>query len=129
MEKGVFKLEVAKKSHVLTLEIYKQTATFPKTEIYGIISQIRRSAMSVTANLAEGYTRKSSGEFKESINVARGSLAETQYFLLLSKDLDYLNQNNYLKLNQMVDEVGKMLFGLYQSIDKKTNRSPLTSNN
>lgn len=129
MKKGVFKLEVAKKAHVLTSEIYRVTASFPKTEIYGLISQIRRSVMSIPANLAEGYTRKSSKEFKQSINIARGSLAETQYFLLLSKDLDYINNNDYLKLNQRVDEVGKMLFGLYQSIDNRTNRSPLTSQN
>lgn len=129
MEKGVFKLEVAKRTHHLTLEIYKITASFPKTETYGIISQIRRSSMSIPANLAEGYTRKSSKEFKQSINIARGSLAETEYLLLLSKDLGYINKKDYLELDKKVEEVGKMLFGLFKSIDIKTNHSPLASRN
>ncbi|RJQ32837.1 MAG: four helix bundle protein [Actinobacteria bacterium] len=129
MHVGVFKLEVAKKAHLLTLDIYKVTNNFPKNETYGLVSQIRRSSMSIPANLAEGYTRKSSKEFKQFINIARGSLAETEYFALLSRDLGYINEEEYLTLNTKVEEVGKMLFGLFHSIDKKTNHSPLASRN
>ena len=95
----------------MVLEIYKTTRQFPDSEKYGLISQIRRSAVSVAANIVEGYKKKSFKDFNHYLSIANGSLEETKYYLLLTHDLGYLKNESYLRISAMADEVGRMLFG------------------
>ena len=111
-------LKVWERSHELVLEIYKLTSSFPKTEIYGIMSQLRRSASSIPANIAEGQSRNSTKEYLQFLYNARGSLEETRYFLFLSKDLEYIEESEYDDLEQKYGEISKMLNGLIKKLRK-----------
>jgi len=102
-------LIIWKKSHQFTLDVYKITANFPESEKYGIISQIRRAAYSVPSNIVEGHSRKTDKEFLNFLHIARGSLEEVKYFLLLSKDLNYLASEVYEKLISLASEVSYLL--------------------
>lgn len=102
-------LLVWKKAHEYTLEIYKITKQYPKDELFGIVSQLRRASSSVPANIVEGSARRTDKEFCQFLIQARGSLVETQYFLELSKDLDYINEYDLNRLNKLSIEVAKML--------------------
>ncbi len=108
-------LQVWQKAHQLTLEVYKLTKIFPEEERFGLVNQIRRSAASVCANLAEGY-KKSTKEFLRFIDIADGSLEETKYHLILGKDLDYCGQAEFERVYNLACEVGKMLNGLSRSL-------------
>ncbi|GAF90359.1 unnamed protein product, partial [marine sediment metagenome] len=90
-------------------EVYRATANFPREELYGITSQIRRCAASVAANLAEGRCRRGDREFGRFVSIALGSASETEYFLLLSRDLGFIDAARYDKLAQQAVEVKKML--------------------
>ena len=107
-------LEVWKKAHKLVLAIYKFTRDFPKEEKFGLVSQMRRAAVSIPANLAEGFKKRTSKDKSNFYNIAQGSLEELRYYLILAKDLGYLGDNQDL-LNS-VEEIGKMLYGLSRSI-------------
>ncbi|MBS4029224.1 MAG: four helix bundle protein [Ignavibacteriales bacterium] len=109
-------LKVWKKSHLLTLEIYKVTSTFPKEEIYGITSQMRRSSSSIPTNIAEGCGRGSDAEFVRFLFIAMGSANELDYQLLLARDLKFLNEEAYLNLYAEVVEIKKMLSSLINKI-------------
>ncbi|NLK22325.1 MAG: four helix bundle protein [Epulopiscium sp.] len=113
------KLVVLQKSHQLVLEIYSITKNFPKDELFGLTSQIRRAAVSVPSNIIEGKARGSSKEFKRFLLVARGSLEEVKYKLLLSKDLRYISENKYKEVLVLAKEVGRLLNGLIVSVEKK----------
>ncbi|MGE0267158.1 MAG: four helix bundle protein [Candidatus Omnitrophota bacterium] len=104
-------LNVWKKAHSLTLKIYTVTRRYPTFEIYGLVSQLRRSAVSVCANIAEGQ-KKPTKDFVRFLQIAHGSLEETKYHLILSHDLKYLPTNDYESLYKIADEVGRMLNGL-----------------
>lgn len=111
-------LTVWKKSHELVLDLYKVTALFPKEEVYGLTSQIKRAAVSVPANIAEGFVRRSRKDKVHFYNMAQSSLSEIQYYLILIRDLGFLEssfKNNALR--QKAEEVAKMLNGLITSID------------
>ncbi len=110
------KLKVWEKSHELTLDIYKITKSFPKDELYGIVSQLRRSTSSIPANIVEGCGRKTKTDFARFLTIAIGSANETEYFLLLSKDLKYISENDHLKLSNEVIEVRKMLLSLVSKV-------------
>lgn len=99
------------KSHELTLEIYKITKIFPKNEEFNLISQIRRCAVSVPSNIAEGFARKSLKDSKRFYLIAEGSLEELKYQLLLSKDLKYIQEADYERLEMLASETSKMLVG------------------
>lgn len=117
--KNFYDLEAWKKGHELVLEIYTITKNFPKQEIYGIVSQLRRAAASITANIAEGFARF---HFKDKIRFfyqARGSVAEVQNFLLLAKDLNYINFETCKKLGEKTNEIGKLINGLIRSIESQ----------
>ncbi len=107
-------IAVWQKSHNLVLEIYKITKQFPKEEVYGITSQIRRAAVSVPANIAEGFARKGTRDKLRFYNIAIASLSEVTYFLILSKDLSYAQT---ALLQEKADEVGKMLNGYMKSLE------------
>lgn len=102
-------LLVWKKAHEYTLEVYKITKQYPKDELFGIVSQLRRASSSVPANIVEGSARRTDKEFCQFLIQARGSLVETQYFLELSKDLNYITEDDLNRLNKLSIEVAKML--------------------
>lgn len=113
-----YDLNAWKKGHLLVLEIYRITENFPKEELYGIVSQLRRASSSITANIAEGFSRY---HFKDKIRFyynSRGSVSEVQNFLLLAKDLKYIDLETCKTLGEKANEVGKLINGLIKSIDK-----------
>jgi len=99
-------LKVWQKSHQFVLEVYRLTKDFPKDELFGLTSQFRRAAVSIPANIAEGYTRKGMKDKLRFYNIAQGSLEECRYYILLSKDLSY--SVNY-DIEQPLEEISKML--------------------
>lgn len=104
---------------MLALEIYKITNNFPREEIYGITSQLRRASSSVTANIAEGFARY---HFKDKIRFyynSRGSIAEVQNFLLLAKDLGYITLEKCTSLGEKSNEVGKLINGLVKTTENQ----------
>jgi four helix bundle protein len=111
-------LIVWQKAHELVLKIYKITADFPDKERYGLIQQIRRSSISVAANIVEGKSKKTDKEFSAFLFNSRGSLEETRYHLLLSKDLGYLDKLQYDLLEDLCTEVSFLLNKLIISISK-----------
>jgi four helix bundle protein len=88
-------LKVWEKAHVLTLHVYEETQSFPREELYGLTSQLRRSAASVAANIVEGCGRRSDGEFTRFLQIARGSASELEYHPLLARDLRLLNGRSF----------------------------------
>jgi len=97
------------KGHKLALEIYKLTAKFPKEEIYGLSSQIRRAAVSIPTNIAEGCGRGSAKELKQFLTISMGSASEVEYQILLSYELRYMDRKTYDNLNSDIQEIKKML--------------------
>ena len=91
-------LKVWEKAHHFTLSVYKITKAFPKEEIYSLTNQLRRSASSIPANIAEGCGKKSQAEFAHFLNISLGSANESEYFLILSRDLNYLSEDNFTVL-------------------------------
>jgi len=110
------KLEVWKLSDSLAYDIYRATGKFPKTEIYGITSQLRRAALSVPTNIVEGYSRKGDRELAHFINISLGSLAETKYFLHFSHRLEYISDEKYKTLKGDSDLLGKKLWRFYEKL-------------
>lgn len=105
-------LDAWRKAHELVLLIYKATRGFPKEEQYGLINQIRRSASSIAANLVEGNARSHRKEYLQFVYLSRSSLEETKYHLLLSRDLRYLKNDEYILISMKANEVGKLINGL-----------------
>jgi|SRR3972149_9504364 len=114
---NVEELDVFKLAHRLTLEIYKVSKDFPREEVYGIVSQMRRAAGSVTINLAEGANRNSTAEYRKFVSIAKGSAGEVYYQLLLAKDLGYLRQEHFKQLREDYFRVLQMLEKLIQSLN------------
>jgi four helix bundle protein len=112
-------LKVWQKAHELTLKSYKVTANFPREEMFGLSSQIRRAAASMPANIAEGCGRGGDAEFGRFLQIAMGSASELEYHFLLSRDLNFLSSEEYLKLESEVIEVKKMLSSLILRIKNK----------
>jgi four helix bundle protein len=109
-------LRVWSKAHELTVFIYNLTRAFPKDEIYGLTSQVRCSAASISANIAEECGRHSDGEMTRFLQIARGSASETEYHLLLAKDIGFLSEDDFRKTEQKVVEVQRMLSALVQKV-------------
>jgi four helix bundle protein len=106
MAKNSFQdLEIWQHSHELTLKIYQQSNLFPKSEQFGLTSQIRRSASSIPANIAEGFGRKTNKEFMQYLYISLGSLEETRYHLILSHDLHYLPQKEFDDCIDLCDKI------------------------
>ncbi|MBN1392812.1 MAG: four helix bundle protein [Sedimentisphaerales bacterium] len=114
-EVGYKKLIVWQKADELAFQVYTATRDFPKDEVYGIISQLRRAALSVPTNIVEGYGRGGRKELKQFLNIALGSLAETRYLLDFSLRLKYLNSAIYTRLQDLAEEVGKLLWKFYKA--------------
>jgi four helix bundle protein len=115
---------VWQRSHELTLAVYKVTQTFPREELYGLISQLRRSSSSVPCNIAEGCGRRGNGEFHKFLQIATGSASEVEYQLLLSHELGYLSDESFSKLSKDVVEVKKMLSGLINRVEAARLTAP-----
>jgi four helix bundle protein len=109
-------LKVWEKSHQLALAVYKATKEFPKEELYGLTSQIRRASMSIPTNIAEGCGRNTDAEFARFLQIAMGSASETEYQLLLSHDLGFINKEQYDKLNLDVTEIKRMIDSLLKTL-------------
>ncbi|MFP4345254.1 MAG: four helix bundle protein [Anaerolineales bacterium] len=109
-------LHVWEKGHRLVLEIYRVTQAFPREELYGLISQMRRSAASIPTNIAEGCGRRTDPDFARFLQFAMGSASELEYQLLLARDLGFLNDERYQLLTEDVEEVKRMLTGLLKRL-------------
>ena len=102
-------LKVWQRAHALTLSVYEATGAFPKEEVYGLTSQIRRAASSIPANIAEGCGRDGDAEFKRFLQIAMGSATELDYHLVLAHDLNFLDAATYRELAAGVTDVKRML--------------------
>jgi len=114
-EKGYEKLIVWQKADGLAYKIYTITKAFPRDELYGITSQLRRAALSVPINIVEGSGRQGKGELKQFSNIALGSLAETGYLLDFCLKLKYLDEGEYKSAKDLCNEVGRLLWRFYKS--------------
>jgi len=122
MIKEFYELDAWKKGHELVLEIYKITNNFPKEEKFGITDQLRRAASSATANIAEGFERYHFNDKIKFYYQARGSVAEVQNFLLLSRDLGYIDSKKCEALIEETNEIRQMINGLIRSIGNQKNK-------
>jgi four helix bundle protein len=109
-------LNVWQRSHKLTLEIYRVTASFPSAERFGLVSQLRRAA-SVPTNIAEGSKRQSNQEYARFLNIAEASLVETEYLVMLSRDLGFLVPDSSKTLLEEITEIARMLSGLRKKVE------------
>lgn len=108
-------LDIFKGGYKLSLYIYKLTTLYPKDELYGITSQIRRASVSVVLNIAEGYGRKSKDDFKRFLRISLGSANETETLLLLSKDLGYIENKKCEELVEQYNILGKKIYKLIEN--------------
>lgn len=122
MEKtGDFRdLIVWQKAHQFVLSVYSFTIRFPREELFGITSQLRRASVSIAANIAEGYSKRGQREKMRFFNIAVGSLAECKYYLILTRDLKY---GSIEKISPLLDEVSRLLNSYRSAIIKNTNRN------
>jgi four helix bundle protein len=112
-------LKVWEKAHALVLTCYDATKPFPREELFGLVSQIRRAASSIPANIAEGCGRRGNAELHRFLQMAMGSANELEYHLLLSKDLAYLKVEDHQRLQPQVEEVKRMLASLIRKVDSE----------
>ncbi len=116
-------LNVWVKSHEITLKIYGFTKGFPKEEIYSLTSQIKRCSSSIPANIAEGCGKNSNKDMGRFLNIALGSANETEYFLLLAKDLGYLSTDDHRLSEKAINEVKAMLISLIQKVRSSVGKT------
>ena len=109
-------LKVWQKAHELTLAVYRVTASFPREELYGLTSQLRRASASIAANLSEGCGRNGDAEFARFCSIAMGSASELEYHLLLAKDLNLFKSGEYEELAPRTTELKRMLTALLQKL-------------
>ena len=119
MMKSYRDLKVWEKAMDLVVMCYQAAKTFPKNEIYGLTSQLQRSAVSIPANIAEGHQRKYSKEFLQYLSIAYGSLAELETHVLIAERLRYIDKNQSKGLLDQTAELGKMINGLKRSVEKR----------
>jgi len=114
--KDIIELDVFRLAHSLVLRVYQVTESFPKAEIFGLTSQLRRASISIPANLAEGAKRVSKKEFRYFVSIARGSCGEMEYLIELCKDLNYIKEKEYNDLRNGYRRVAQMLTKLKNAI-------------
>lgn len=112
-------LIVWQKAIVLVTEVYALTRTFPMEEKFGIVNQINRAVVSIPSNIAEGWGRESSKNYLQFLRISRGSLMEVETLILISKNLNYLNDEKFKMIITGIEEVGKILQGLIKSVQQK----------
>lgn len=113
-------LNVWQQAHAFVLEVYKITKQFPKEEIYGLTSQFKRAAVSIPANIAEGYRKRGIKDKLRFYNISQGSADECLYFIILSRDLGYITIDIYEQLITQLDLVSRLLYSYCQGIINKT---------
>ncbi|MEK7624409.1 MAG: four helix bundle protein [Patescibacteria group bacterium] len=118
MEKGYKRLKVYQEAHKLVKEIYIITEKFPKSELFGLISQMRRCVVSIVANILEGQARSGLKEFRQFLYIANGSLVELEYYLELSSDLKYITKEQYEKMENQRIIVGSLLGGFIKYLKR-----------
>lgn len=116
-------LRVWREGHSLIIEIYKLTQNFPKEEMFGLTNQVRRAGVSITSNIAEGFSRSSYKEKSQFYSMALGSLTEVQNQLLIARDINYLNQKEFDLLKNKTINISKMLNGLIKASKNKNLNS------
>ncbi len=116
------KIDAWKFADDLTVALYEHTRSFPREQIYGLTSQLRRAAYSVPANMAEGASRESKRDYLHFLYISRGSLSETQYFVHLAERLGYLPAMEAEKLNLQVKQTFACLHGLIRAVEKETGK-------
>lgn len=121
MKKGFRKLDVWQEAHEFVIIVYKNTAGFPREELFGLTSQIRRAVVSVTANIVEGYDDRSDKKFLQFLTIANGSLAEVEYYLLLAEELEYLSEEQYQCLEGKRAKVGAYLNKFTKAVKNRIN--------
>ena len=114
-------LIVWQKAHKYVLSIYEITEKFPKSEMFGLTSQMRRAAISIPANIAEGFKKRGRADKVRILNIAQGSLEESQYYLILTRDLRYAD---ITELRPLLDEVGKLLEAYIRGVERNAAASP-----
>ena len=117
--KSFRELTVWQRAHELVLKVFRLTERFPRSDQFGIVAQVRRSSSSVTANIAEGFGRGTTREFLRSLQIARGELEETRYFILLSADLGRITKEEFEDVNVHCDSVGQLINALGRSLRGK----------
>jgi four helix bundle protein len=105
--------------HALTIRVYQTTREFPRDELYGMTSQVRRAAFSSGANIAEGSAKRGRREFRRYLDIAIGSLSEVGHALLVARDLGYLSSEQWKELDDLRDKAGKLVWGLTLALDGK----------
>ena len=113
-EKGYKKLILWKKADALAFKTYLKTKQFPRDELYGITSQLRRAVLSVPTNISEGMGRQGRNETKQFLNIALGSLGEVEYLLEFCYRMKFMNENEYNELESLRSEVGAILWTIYK---------------
>jgi four helix bundle protein len=122
--KGYQDLEVWQKAMDLVVRCYQVTKDFPKTEVYGLTSQLQRAAVSIPTNIAEGRERKYSKEFIKHLSIAYSSLAELETHIQIAQRLDYISTEKTQSLLEKTAEIGRMLNGLRKSLEKRNDSHP-----
>jgi len=117
--KGYKKLKIWEKAHKFAIEIYKISRKFPREEVYGLTSQIRRAAFSISLNIVEGHASVSKKEFLSFLNIANRSLVETEYLLEVVRELNFIDDKEYQILETMRSEIGFMLNAFTKSVRHK----------
>jgi four helix bundle protein len=110
-------LKVWQRSHALVLEVYRFTSGFPTDERFGLTSQLRRAASSVPSNIAEGSKRAHRKDYARFLNIAEGSAAELEYFVILARDLGFLDRERSVPILAEVDELARMIYALRQKVE------------
>lgn len=119
--RGFRTLKAWQKAYELTLETYRLSKNFPKEETYALTSQLQRAAVSVPANIAEGYERNHRKEYLQYLYIAKGSLGEVETYLLLAKDLGYLSEKEYTAISRIRDETARIIKGLIRALEGGTD--------
>jgi four helix bundle protein len=114
-------LRVWQETHQLVIDIYKMTQSFPKTEIYGLVDQLKRASFSVPANIVEGQSRNTTKDYLKFLYNSRGSLEEVRYFLLLAHDLKFISEKMYQEVETKYESSSKMLNSLISSLKSTSN--------
>lgn len=120
MRKNFKNLEVWKVAHELVIQVYNSNIKFPSNEKYGIESQLKRAVVSVPANIAEGYKRQHDKELINFLSISQGSLSEVEYYLILIKELGYIDKDTYAQMMLKVEKVDRMLESFIYKIKKNT---------
>jgi four helix bundle protein len=121
MSRDYTKIIAWQRAHQLVLAIYQVTGTFPREELYGIVSQLRRAGYSVASNIVEGSARNTDRDYLHFLNIAQSSLRELEYFLMLSRDLGYLSDEQYQQLSEQTDATARPLHGLIEAVKRNAS--------